>query len=79
MTSLDTSLLVAYLCMAKALHKRGALDVSDLVNEVGEAIDFRKQQGSEEGDLLYLKMIYDALLKQESAGLPVRRQPGQAD
>lgn len=59
--NLSVAMYTAYMCMAKALHKRGALSLADLANELGDTIDAQRASGTPDSDQEFLKMIYQAV------------------
>lgn len=57
-----TALFNGYLALVRVLHRSGAINVSDLTNELGNTIDFRRTQKNEppeEHELL--EMLYKSV------------------
>ena len=76
-----TALFNGYLALVRVLHRNGALNVSDLTNELGNTIDFRRTQKTEppeEHELL--EMLYKAVtqLEQQEAQLAEMKALHQA-
>ena len=68
------ALFNAYLSLVKVLHLRGALDVGDLIKEIGDSIDYRRSSKFETAeDHALLEQIYNALLQLEPGLIDLRR------
>jgi hypothetical protein len=75
--ALPVALFTAYVCMAKALHKQGALPLADLVNELGNTIDSQRMTGTQDADLEFLKMIYQGIQAAEGHQLQIEALQAQ--
>ena len=57
-----TALFNGYLALVRVLHRNGSLKVSDLTNELGNTIDFRRTRGIETAeDQELLEILYKAV------------------
>lgn len=77
--ALPVALFTAYVCMAKALHKHGALSLADLVNELGDTIDLQRKTGAQDADLEFLKMIYQGVQAAEGHQLQIEALKAQIE
>jgi hypothetical protein len=57
-----TALFNSYIALVKVLHKNKAIHIDDLIRELGDSIDFRKQQHlGKPVNNEYLLQIYKSL------------------
>ena len=62
----ELAIMEAYLALVKVLHRNKAIDVADVVTEIGNTIDFQTKHPNANAELLgYLKSHYDSLLALE--------------
>ena len=60
------ALFNAYISLVKVLHLQGAIDMGDLIKEIGDSMDYRRRAKVETAeDHALLEQIYDTLLQLE--------------
>ena len=52
----------AYIALVKVLHLNGSLKIADLVNELGNTIDYRLQLGNSKEQFPHLIQMYEQIL-----------------
>jgi len=61
-----TALFNGYLSLVRVLHRNGSLNVSDLTNDLGNTIDFRRSHGVESAeDHEIFEILYQAVQQLE--------------